>query len=133
MSSVNPFLRIPLELDRGRQFHGNIPIVDKSDYATDQIPLVNQFARMTNLSPLSGKTNKAELYGVGNREATLNYFLNTNITGSGPYISMAEKAQAKEDNKKYRAFAESIGYPIKPRGKVPWWIVTLYNNRQGNQ
>jgi hypothetical protein len=46
---------------------------------------------------------------------------------------MAEKAQAKEDNKKYRAFAESIGYPIKPRGKVPWWIVTLYNNRQGNQ
>lgn len=132
MSSVNPFLRIPLELNRGKQYHGNIPIIDKSDYATDQIPLVNQFARMTNLSPLSGKTGKAELYGVGNREATLNYFLDSNITGSGPYISMEEKRQKKIDNKKYRAFAESLGHPIKKQGEVPWWIIALYNQRQGS-
>lgn len=132
MSSLNPFLRIPLELNRGKQYHGNIPIIDKTDYATDQIPLVNQFARMTNLSPLSGKTGKASLYGVGNREATLNYFTDSNLTGSGPYISMEEKRQKKIDNEKYRQFAASLGHPIKKQGTVPWWIIALYNQRQGN-
>lgn len=134
LSTINPMARIPLELQQGRELYTGIPTKDrKKDYLTSQIPMVSQFARMTNLGPF-GPTGRAEKYGIGNREATLNWLTNANITGSGPFIKSAEFEQMSEtrkQNEKYRKFAESIGYPMKKKGKIPQWIKDLYDQRQG--
>jgi hypothetical protein len=134
LSSLNPALRIPLELQQGKELYTDIPLKDrKQDYFTNQIPIVNQFARMTNIGPF-GPTNRADKYGIGNREASINWATGANLTGTGPFIKSAEFEQLPnrtKENKKIREFSASIGYPIKDKGKIPQWIRDLYHERTG--
>jgi hypothetical protein len=53
LSNVSPILRMPVELFAGKQFYGggDIPITDRSEYVTQQIPLANIASRMTNTDP----------------------------------------------------------------------------------
>lgn len=136
LSQINPMARIPLEFMKGKEFYTDIPLENrKGDYITNQIPMVNQVARMTNVGPF-GKTSRGEKYGVGNREAFINWVFNANLTGTGPYIKSAEFEQLPEkrkENQKIREFSASIGYPIKDKGKIPQWIRDLYNQRNGGE
>lgn len=137
LSSVNPMFRIPLELQQGKELYTHIPIKDrKADYFTNQIPLVNQAARMTNVGPF-GPTGRAEKYGTGLQgEQTLNWVTGLNVTGTGPYIKSAEferLPEVRKENEKIREFSASIGYPLKDKGRIPQWIRDLYDQRKGAQ
>lgn len=136
LSTLNPGIRIPLELQQGRELYTQIPLKGRhTDYLTNQIPMVNQVARMTNVGPF-GPTGRAEKYGYGNKEAFLNWALNTNLIGSGPYIKSAEfelLPEKREENKRIREFSADIGYPLKEKGRIPQWIRDLYNQRQAQR
>lgn len=134
LSQINPMLRIPLEMQAGKEMYTGIPLEGrKADYLTNQIPMVNQVARMTNVGPF-GKTKRAEDYGIGNREAFLNWTTGMNLTGTGPYIKTAEFEELpkkREENKAIRKFSAQIGYPLNEKGKIPDWIRELYVQRNG--
>lgn len=136
LSTLNPMLRIPLELQQGRELYTQIPLKDRhTDYLTNQIPIINQVARMTNVGPF-GPTGRADKYGYGNKEAFLNWALGVNLLGSGPYIKSAEfelLPEKREENKRIREFSADIGYPLKDKGRIPQWIRDLYNQRQAQQ
>lgn len=127
-SSLNPAARIPLELNAGKEAFSGVPIDDKSDYVTKQIPGVSNIARMTNLSPF-GYTNRGKKEGAISGENIWNQLLGINLQGTGPYIKNAQMDliddQAKQ-NTKYREFANETGYPLKKNAKIPQWIKDLY-------
>lgn len=137
ISSLNPAFKIPLELQQGRELYTDIPLEGRhADWITGQIPMVNQAARMFNVGPF-GPTGRAEKYGVGpQQEPIINWLTSANLTGTGPFIKSAEFEQLpkrREENKRIREFANTIGYPVKDKGRIPDWIRELYYQRQGAQ
>lgn len=59
--TLSPAVRVPIEMfikndpllaPEGRQFFGNIPIKNRAEYVEDNIPLLNQFIRMTRMDPI---------------------------------------------------------------------------------
>lgn len=133
--SVNPAIRIPAEVAFGQRVFSGVPISDKSDYATEQIPLVSQGARMTNLTPF-GTSQRGAKEGVGNMEGIYNWLFNAGIVGTGPYIKSAEFEdipRQRDQNNAYREFAQQIGSPLNKKGKIPQWIKDLYAQQQGNK
>lgn len=137
ISSLNPAFKIPLELQQGRELYTDIPLEGRhGDWITGQIPMVNQAARMFNVGPF-GPTGRAEKYGVGpQQEPIINWLTSANLTGTGPFIKSAEFEQLpkrREENKRIREFANTIGYPVKDKGRIPDWIRELYYQRQGAQ
>lgn len=132
LSNFSPFFKIPLELQQGRELYTGIPTKGRiPDYLTNQIPMVNQIVKITNVGPF-GKTGRAEDYGIGNKEAFLNWVTGANITGTGPYIKSAEFEmipEQRKENDRIRAFSAQIGYPLKEKGRIPQWIRDLYNQR----
>lgn len=141
MGLLNPAVKIPIELGvtkqvslTGQPLYGSNS-KSKADYITEQIPLVNQFARMTNIGPF-GYTSRGEKEGFGNRESFLNWLTNAGIIGTGPYIKSAEFEdipRQKKQNEKYRAFAEQLGFPLKKNSKIPDWIKQLYAQQYGGE
>lgn len=133
--SVNPLFRIPAEVAFGQRVFSGVPISDKSDYATEQIPFAAQASRITNVTPF-GTSQRGEKEGAGNMEGLYNWLFNAGITGTGPYIKNAEFEdipRQRDQNNKYREFAQSIGQPLNKKGKVPQWIKDLYAQQEGNK
>lgn len=131
--SVNPLFRIPAEVAFQQRVYSGVPITDKSDYATEQIPFAAQASRITNITPF-GTSARGEKEGVGNQEGLLNWLLNAGIVGTGPYIKSAEFEdipRQRNQNNKYREFAKSIGQPLNSKGKIPQWIKDLYAQQEG--
>jgi hypothetical protein len=125
---VNPLFRIPAEVAFGQRVFSGVPINDSGDYATEQIPMVSQFARITNLTPF-GSSQRGQNEGLGNSEGLYNWLLNAGITGTGPYIKSAQFEdipRQRDQNNKYRDFAKQIGHPLNSKGKIPQWIKDLY-------
>lgn len=130
---LNPLIRIPMEVAFQKRIFSGVPISDKSDYATEQIPFVAQGARMTNLTPF-GTSQRGAKEGTGNMEGLLNWLFNAGITGTGPYIKSAEFEdipRQRDQNNKYREFAAQIGSPLNKKGKIPQWIKDLYAQQEG--
>lgn len=133
--AINPLARVPAEIAFGQRVFSGVPISDKSDYATEQIPFASQFSRMTNITPF-GTSSRGDKEGIGSQEGTLNWLFNAGIVGTGPYIKSAEFEdipRQAEQNKKYREFAKQIGQPLNSKGKIPQWIKDLYNQQGGNK
>lgn len=135
LGGVNPMIRAPLEYAFGQRVFSGVPITDKSDWLTEQIPGVSQGARMTNLTPF-GTSQRGAKEGAGNMEGVLNWLFNAGITGTGPYIKSAEFEdipRQRDQNNAYREFAKSIGRPLNSKGKIPQWIKDLYAQQEGNK
>lgn len=58
---LSPAVRMPIEMfikndpvlaPEGRQFFGNVPIKSRTEYTEDNVPLLNQFIRMTRMDPV---------------------------------------------------------------------------------
>jgi hypothetical protein len=133
--SVNPLIRIPAEAAFNQRVFSGVPISDKSDYVTEQIPMVSQFGRMTNITPF-GTSARGANEGIGNQEGILNWLLNAGIVGTGPYIKSAEFEdipRQRDQNNAYREFAAQIGNPLTPKGRIPQWVKDLYAQQQGRQ
>lgn len=138
LGMLNPGIKIPMELAVTKRVTlTDQPLYgdnskDIGDYLTEQIPIVNQISRITNIG-LTGPTSRGEKEGLGNREALINWLTGAGIIGTGPYIKSAEFEdipRQKKQNKKYREFAEEIGYPLKKNQKIPDWIKQLYEQRR---
>lgn len=133
--SVNPLVRVPAEIAFQQRVFSGVPIDNKGDYATEQIPMVSQFARITNLTPF-GTSARGQREGLGNNEALFNWLFDSGIKGTGPYIKSAQFediGRQRDQNNAYRDFATQIGSPLKPKGKIPDWIKQLYNQQQGSK
>lgn len=135
LGGVNPMIRAPLEYAFGQRVFSGVPITDKSDWLTEQIPGVSQGARMTNLTPF-GTSQRGAKEGIGNQEGILNWLFNAGITGTGPYIKSAEFEdipRQRDQNNAYREFAKTIGQPLNSKGKIPQWIKDLYAQQNGSR
>lgn len=135
LSSVNPMFRVPYELLSGKQAFSDAPTPGGTDYLTQQIPVVSNLSRMTNTNVFGQPTARGAREGTGLQgEASLNWLLDAGIVGTGPYIKQAKFEKIPgltADNKKYREFANQIGFPINSKGKIPDWIKQMYAQRQG--
>jgi len=137
LSSVNPMFRIPFEMAAGKQAFSDAPIPGGTDYLTQQLPVVSNLSRMTNINAFGQPTARGAKEGTGLQgEASLNWLFNAGITGTGPYVKQAqfEMIPGKTaDNKKYRQYANQIGFPISSKGKIPEWIKQMYAQQQGGK
>lgn len=88
--SINPGIRIPIELATGREFSGAPISNDPGGYAAEQVPFLAPSSRIFNYG-LGGDTKQAEDDGTNfDKEAFINWFTGAGVRGTGPYIKQAE-------------------------------------------
>lgn len=129
--NLNPAVKIPMEVLMNKDSFTGAPVSnDKADYITKQLPGLSNSARIAGML----KPSRAE--PGFNMEGAINQALATNIQGSAPYIENAKFdmiGNQQEQNKKYREFANQIGYPIPKKKKIPQFIKDLYEQQQGSK
>lgn len=69
---LNPLAKVPVELATGNTMLGTPVDYDKSRYFTEQVPLLANLSRLTNIDP-TGVTERGEKQGVPNWAGILNF------------------------------------------------------------
>lgn len=100
LSMLNPFLKVPYELNRGKEALTDAPIAGReADYWTKQIPIVSAIGRITNTNITGGPSSRGEKEGRFNLEAFLNWLSASGVTGTGP---LETSAKIEEDIGRYK-------------------------------
>lgn len=97
-SMLNPVAKIPAELMTGNTMLGVPVSYDPQRYATEQIPLLANASRMSNIG-IGGVTVKGEKQGVGNMSAIANFLFALGLSPTGQYIKQS-RFEERAANKK---------------------------------
>lgn len=99
IQNMNPLAKIPIELGMNQNANTGAPIYgsdysDPARYATEQVPLLAQLSRLTNVG-VGGVTGKGQREGVGNMEAVINQLTAAGLLGTGPFIKQGQFEQKR--------------------------------------